>query len=119
MEASGSGGSTQVMYPPTFTGQAAEVTVASGRSVVPVVSSEPVCLSISLLVVFVLIIEKTVKRLNGNDIELHESSSKLVSDPYSFRRGLKSDNELAELRKRRKGKRLELFHRKQNDVCSL
>jgi len=38
-------------------------------------------------------------------------------DPYAFRSAIKSDDELAELRKRRKtGKRLEKYHRKQNSL---
>jgi hypothetical protein len=38
-------------------------------------------------------------------------------DPFSFRDGLKTEHELSELRKRRQtGKKLEHFHRKQNDV---
>jgi hypothetical protein len=38
-------------------------------------------------------------------------------DPYTIRVGLKTGNELSQLRRRYKtGKRLERFHRKQNDV---
>jgi hypothetical protein len=59
-----------------------------------------------------------MERLDGKDVELTANVHK-VDDPFSFRRGLKSDGELAELRRRRKGKRLEMFHRKQNDVCWL
>jgi len=40
-----------------------------------------------------------------------------LPDPYRIRVGLKTDDELSQLRRRRKtGKRLEIFHRKQNDV---
>jgi hypothetical protein len=43
--------------------------------------------------------------------------SSVPSDPFSLREGVKSEGELSELRKRRKtGKKLENFHRKQNDV---
>ncbi|KZT08742.1 CDF-like metal transporter [Laetiporus sulphureus 93-53] len=37
-------------------------------------------------------------------------------DPYSLRKALKTDDELASLRKRKAGKQLERFHRKQNDI---
>jgi len=38
-------------------------------------------------------------------------------DPYMIRVGLKTDEELSQLRRRHKtGKRLERFHRRQNDV---
>lgn len=40
-----------------------------------------------------------------------------LPDPYRIRVGLKTDDELSQLRRRRRtGKRLEKFHRKQNDV---
>jgi hypothetical protein len=40
-----------------------------------------------------------------------------LPDPYRIRAGLKTDDELSQLRRRRRtGKRLERFHRKQNDV---
>ncbi|KZT07677.1 CDF-like metal transporter [Laetiporus sulphureus 93-53] len=40
------------------------------------------------------------------------------SDPFSFRDGLKTDEELASLRKRKAGKHLERYHRKQNDLIA-
>jgi hypothetical protein len=42
------------------------------------------------------------------------------NDPYNFGHGLKTDAEIAELRRRKRGKRLARYHRKQNDVsvCS-
>ena len=38
------------------------------------------------------------------------------SDPYNIGHGLKTDAEIAELRSRKRGKRLASYHRKQNDV---
>lgn len=38
------------------------------------------------------------------------------SDPFNFGHGLKTDAEIAELRSRKRGKRLANFHRKQNAV---
>lgn len=54
----------------------------------------------------------------GEDIEvapkLRDSN---LPDPYRIRLGLKTDDELSQLRRRRRtGKRLEKFHRKQNDL---
>lgn len=37
-------------------------------------------------------------------------------DPYNIGHGLKSDEEIAELRNRKRGKRLANYHRRQNDV---
>ncbi|KAK7695094.1 hypothetical protein QCA50_002284 [Cerrena zonata] len=40
-------------------------------------------------------------------------------DPYSLREGIKGDDELSEIRKRRKnGKKLEKFHRRQNNLIN-
>lgn len=39
-------------------------------------------------------------------------------DPYQFSDGLKTQDELAELRRRKQGKKVEKFHRRQNDVCT-
>jgi len=51
------------------------------------------------------------------DVEMHSPSDLLHPDPYSFRDGLKTDDELAEIRRRNKtGKKVEKYHRKQNDV---
>jgi hypothetical protein len=38
------------------------------------------------------------------------------NDPYNFGHGLKTEAEIAELRSRKRGKRLAKYHRKQNDV---
>lgn len=38
------------------------------------------------------------------------------ADPYSFRHGIKTDQELVVLRQRKKGKPLESYHRKQNEL---
>jgi hypothetical protein len=37
-------------------------------------------------------------------------------DPYNIGHGLKTDAEIAELRRRKRGKRLAKYHRRQNDV---
>ncbi|KAI0005537.1 CDF-like metal transporter, partial [Russula compacta] len=39
-------------------------------------------------------------------------------DPYNFGHGLKSDEEIAELRSRKRGKRLANYHRRQNDLIA-
>jgi hypothetical protein len=51
----------------------------------------------------------------------NENTFSVISeDPFSLRDGVKSEGELSELRKRSKsGKKLESFHRKQNDVRGL
>ncbi|KAJ3481455.1 hypothetical protein NLI96_g7649 [Meripilus lineatus] len=47
------------------------------------------------------------------------SSSSEGSDPFSIRNGLKTEEELTNLRQAKKsGKRLEKYHRKQNDLIS-
>lgn len=38
------------------------------------------------------------------------------SDPYEFRNSIKTEDELATIRKRKRGKGLERYHRQQNDV---
>ncbi|KIJ66447.1 hypothetical protein HYDPIDRAFT_129314 [Hydnomerulius pinastri MD-312] len=52
------------------------------------------------------------------DIEMKpQVKVELHPDPYMFRGGLKTDEELSQLRRRHKtGKRLEKYHRKQNDL---
>lgn len=54
----------------------------------------------------------------GEDVEVAPKlQSGDLPDPYMIRAGLKTDDELSQLRRRRKtGKRLERFHRKQNDL---
>ena len=37
-------------------------------------------------------------------------------DPLMFKSGIKTEDELGELRRRKKGKQLERFHREQNEV---
>jgi len=44
------------------------------------------------------------------------ATSTTSRDPYNFGHGLKSDAEIAELRSRKRGKRLANFHQRQNDV---
>jgi hypothetical protein len=60
----------------------------------------------------------TVRERVGGDVERNSSSSgALQPDPFKLRHGLKTDDELAEIRRRRKaGKRVENYQRKQNDV---
>jgi hypothetical protein len=49
--------------------------------------------------------------------DVEEQSALTEPDPYDFRAALKDDQQLSELRKRRKtGKRLEKFHTHQNEV---
>ncbi|KAJ8586486.1 CDF manganese transporter [Rhizopogon salebrosus TDB-379] len=54
----------------------------------------------------------------GEDVEnTPKLKDGVPPDPYMIRGGLKTDDELSQLRHRRKtGKRLERFHRKQNDL---
>jgi hypothetical protein len=40
------------------------------------------------------------------------------NDPYNIGHGLKTEEEIAELRSRKRGKRLAKYHRKQNDVSA-
>jgi hypothetical protein len=53
-----------------------------------------------------------------DDIERNpEACSVIQPDPYCFRDSLKTDSQLAEIRRRHKtGKRVERYHRRQNDV---
>jgi hypothetical protein len=44
------------------------------------------------------------------------SSTARLADPFMFRDAVKTDAQLAELRRRKKGKRLEKYHRRQNNV---
>jgi len=59
-------------------------------------------------------------RLQPGDVERNSAfSSATQPDPFMIRAGLKTDEEIAEIRRRRKtGKRLAKYHQKQNDVCS-
>ena len=53
------------------------------------------------------------------DIDIERTSaasSVLPLDPFNIRRGLLTEEQIAQLRQRRKGKRVANFHRKQNDV---
>lgn len=45
------------------------------------------------------------------------STSCLPVDPYQFRDGIVPDEEIADLRRRRKGKALAKYQLRQNDVC--
>jgi hypothetical protein len=50
------------------------------------------------------------------DIE-RPSTATLPVDPYQFRDGIVSDEEIAGLRRRNKGKALAKYQLRQNDVC--
>lgn len=55
---------------------------------------------------------------DSGDLPDVERSSKMIieEDPFAFKNGLKSDGELSELRKRKRGKRLVQYHSRQNAV---
>ena len=55
----------------------------------------------------------------SGDVEVTASAGIPDSDPFSFRNGIKTDEELTTLRQRKKGKTLESYHRKQNEVRPL
>ena len=60
-----------------------------------------------------------LRRLHAADADAESPTSPQVStsnDPYNIGHGLKTDAEIAELRSRKRGKRLANYHRKQNDV---
>ncbi|KAG9313935.1 hypothetical protein JVU11DRAFT_4709 [Chiua virens] len=54
--------------------------------------------------------------ISRQDVEMKPRGPDNGPDPYTLREGLKTDEELSQLRRRRKGKPLELYHRKQNDL---
>ena len=56
---------------------------------------------------------------SNEDVESVLSTAIADTDPFSFRNGRKTDEELVVLRHRKKGKPLENYHRKQNEVRSL
>lgn len=56
---------------------------------------------------------------SNEDVEGTLPTSSSDADPFSFRCGIKTDEELNVLRQRKKGKPLEKYHRKQNEVRSL
>jgi hypothetical protein len=56
---------------------------------------------------------------SNKDVEGTPSTAISNPDPFSFRSGIKTDEELVGLRQRKKGKPLEKYHRKQNEVRSL
>lgn len=53
---------------------------------------------------------------SNGDLEGSMSTGIRNVDPFSFRNGIKTDEELVDLRQRKKGKPLESYHRKQNEV---
>lgn len=52
------------------------------------------------------------------DVEGTLSTANSDADPFGFRGGIRTDEELVVLRQRKKGKPLESYHRKQNEVRS-
>ncbi|KAH9969137.1 hypothetical protein BC827DRAFT_1168043 [Russula dissimulans] len=52
------------------------------------------------------------------DVDAESPRITTSRDPYNFGHGLKSDAEIAELRSRKRGKRLAKFHRHQNDLIT-
>ncbi|EGN93650.1 hypothetical protein SERLA73DRAFT_189385 [Serpula lacrymans var. lacrymans S7.3] len=53
----------------------------------------------------------------SDDIEMvMQAADNSQPDPFEFQKSLKSDAELSQLRRRHKGKRLEKYHRRQNDL---
>lgn len=57
-----------------------------------------------------------VSRPSDEDVESTLSTAISNADPFRFRSGKKTDEELVVLRQRKKGKPLESYHRKQNEV---
>ncbi|KAK0209113.1 CDF-like metal transporter [Desarmillaria ectypa] len=51
------------------------------------------------------------------DVE-QASSTRLATDPYNLREGLRSDSQLEEIRRRKKGKAIVKYQNKQNDLIS-
>lgn len=60
----------------------------------------------------------TTAHSDSRDIEQSPKSPDPVVDPFDIRNGLKSDEELAQIRQRKHGKHLETYHRKQNDLIA-
>ncbi|OBZ78819.1 Metal tolerance protein 7 [Grifola frondosa] len=61
--------------------------------------------------------DTTVPSLRAyTDVESASRSVKADTDPFAFRGAYKSNEELTELRKRQKGRRLEKYHREQNNL---
>ena len=52
----------------------------------------------------------------NHDIERSSAHKANASDPYMFNNGYKNEGELAALRRRKRGGRLERYHRRQNAV---
>jgi hypothetical protein len=50
------------------------------------------------------------------DIERASASGSVPSDPYQFRNGVLDDTILSQLSRRKKGKRIAVYQRRQNDV---
>lgn len=51
-------------------------------------------------------------------VERASSSPTLHKDPFNLRTAYKNDDQLSELRKRRKGRPVEQYHRRQNTVST-
>ena len=108
------------------TGKGKQIASSAGLSpsVSPKVSQEPALTTrLSLYLPFFSAYQSTDTTVAANvvndDLERASSSSVLAQpDPFLFRDALKTSPQLADLRRRRKtGKRLEKYHRRQNNVC--
>lgn len=60
--------------------------------------------------------EGTAYQSNGKDVEGSPKMTEPASDPYDFRNAIKSEPELADLRKRKQGKSLASYYKRQNEV---
>ncbi|CCL98147.1 uncharacterized protein FIBRA_00141 [Fibroporia radiculosa] len=63
----------------------------------------------------------TVLGSKRKDVEVARSTGSVVAvqpDPYAFRNGISTDEQLASYRRKRSGKQLETYHRKQNDLIT-
>lgn len=80
------------------------------------------CLGVVAVLIAKQPTDSTVVKANNEDPEKAAAASSSIMaqpDPFMLRDGLKTGPQLAEIRKRRKtGKRVEKYHRRQNDVCN-
>lgn len=61
--------------------------------------------------------ETVVPDLSSTDVDIERGSTTVLpSDPFQLRDGLTTPSELRALRRRRKGKRVAKYQRKQNSV---
>ncbi|KAI0691986.1 CDF-like metal transporter [Cytidiella melzeri] len=60
--------------------------------------------------------EETSGQSPGKDVEHSPKTAEFVADPYALRSAIKSDSQLSELRKRKRGKGLASYHKRQNEL---